>query len=74
MAYTTADLDAIITRLESALGTGAAVIVFEGRRVEYRTASEISRAITYFNGLRETVAGTSDARIRQIRMYSDKGL
>jgi len=71
MSYTTTQLDAIIATLEAAMGTGAASVTFEGRRIDYKSNAEIARAISWFQGKRDSVAGTT--RVRQIRMYTDKG-
>jgi hypothetical protein len=71
MSYTTAQLDAIIATLEAAMGTGAASITFEGRRIDYKSNAEIAGAIAYFQAKRDQGSGTR--RPRQIRMYTDKG-
>lgn len=52
MAYTTADIDAIIAQLEGALGTGYAEVIHENRRMIFKTTGDILKAIGYFKGLR----------------------
>lgn len=49
--YTTAQLDTIIATLESSLALGTAEIVFEGRKLVYRSVTDLRNAIAYFNGL-----------------------
>ncbi len=51
MAYTTSQLDSIITKLETALAVGTAEVMFEGRRLVYRSVSDIRNAIAYFQAL-----------------------
>jgi hypothetical protein len=69
---TTVEIDAIILKLEKALGSGAVSIQFDGRRVEYRSTKEIVDALAYFRGLKAQAATTP--RRRQIRLSSSKGL
>jgi hypothetical protein len=51
MAYATADLNTIITKLESALALGTAEVTFEGRKLVYRSVADIRSAISYFRAL-----------------------
>lgn len=76
MAYATADLDAIIQNLESALASGYAEVSFEGRRVQYRSQAEIRNAIAYFTALypKATDAPVNTTpKVRTIFCYSSKG-
>ncbi len=70
MAYTTTDLDAIVKRLEDALGSGYANVTFEGRSLVYRGTAEILKAIGYFNGLYSTASGTR--RIKTLLPYTNQ--
>lgn len=72
MAYTSGQLETIITTLEGALGSGAASITFEGRSITYRNPESIIKGITYFRSLLN--AATNITPVRQIRMSSSKGL
>jgi len=49
--YSTADLDAIIKNLESSLAKGTAEVMFEGRKLVYRSVADIRNAIAYFTAL-----------------------
>jgi hypothetical protein len=51
MAYSTADLDAIVTKLEASLALGSAEIWFEQRRIVYRSVADIRSALSYFQAL-----------------------
>ena len=48
MALTSSQIEAIIEKLEAAVGTGRASIEYEGRRVQYHSADQILKAIEYF--------------------------
>jgi hypothetical protein len=50
-SYATADLDAIIKNLEASLAKGTAEVVFEGRKLVYRSVADIRNAIAYFTAL-----------------------
>jgi hypothetical protein len=52
MAYTLADIDAIVTKLEASLAKGYAEVTHDGHHLVYRSTDEILRAIGYFKGLR----------------------
>lgn len=76
MAYTTSQLDAIITSLESSLGKGYAELSMDGGRLVYRNVDEILKAIAYFKNLRVQAVATA-ANVtprRQILLSSLKGL
>ena len=66
MAYTTTQLSA----LESALASGALRVSYEGRSVEYRSIDDLKKAIAE---VKSGINSGSTTRVRQIRMYSDKG-
>jgi hypothetical protein len=51
MAYTTSQIDAIIATLEAGLGQGYAEIMYENRRITYRSVADVRNAIAYFRGL-----------------------
>jgi hypothetical protein len=69
------EIAAIVTQLQTALGSGAASITFDGRKIDYTGADNILKAITYFQGLQTsalTTAGT--VRRKVILMQSRSGL
>lgn len=76
MAYATYDLDGIIAKLETALQSGAAEVTFEGRRIVYRSPSEIYSAIAYFRSLYDnaTDASTPRAKTRMLFMHGGNGI
>jgi hypothetical protein len=71
MALTQSEIEAIITKLEKALGTGHASIEYEGRRVQYHSVADIQAAIAYFQGRLATVAGTSAPRQSFVKFRRD---
>lgn len=77
MAYSTSDLNTIVSTLEASLATGAAEVQFEGRRIKYNSVSDIRKAITYFQSL---LPAATDApanptpKIRTIFLYGGKGI
>jgi len=72
MSFSSSQIDSIIASLEAALGSGAAEVTFENRRIVYRTQEEIFKGLDYFKGLRNSAAGST--RVRQIRLSGSKGL
>lgn len=74
MAYTTAQLDTIIATLETALGSGAAEVMFDGRRIVYKSQDEIFKGIGYFKSLRPASVAGAAKPVRQIRLTGSKGL
>ena len=73
MAYTSSQLETIISTLEAGLTGGYATIFVEGRgSVTYRSSADIFKAIDYFTGLLNTVTGTAP-RSRITRVITDKG-
>ena len=77
MPYTQADLETIITKIETQLASGAVEIQFEGRRTRYSTGAEKLEALRYFQGLLGGVIAvdTNAPRTSRVtRMYSDRGL
>lgn len=65
MAYTLADLDGIVTKLEASLAKGYAEVTHDGNRMVYRSPAEIMSAIGYFKGLRNSATdapATVDSR------------
>lgn len=74
--YTTAQLDGIIATLEAGLALGYVEVSHDGRRLVYRSVTDIRTAIAYFKGL---YSSASDAptpetpRTRTYFVYGDKG-
>ena len=76
MAYTTAQLDANIAKLESCLALGTAEITHEGRRLVYRSVADIRSAITYFKALYDNATDaplTPAPKTRTFYGYTNKG-
>ncbi len=69
MAYTTSQLDAIIATLESALGSGTADVTFQGRRLVYRSVTDIRNAIAYFQALYNNVSAAPVTTVQKIRTF-----
>jgi hypothetical protein len=69
MAYATADLDAIIAKLEKSLALGTAEVQFEGRRLVYRSVADIRAAITYFKSLYDEATDAPRPTVPKVRMY-----
>lgn len=73
MAYTSSQLETIISTLEDGLKGGFARISVEGRgSVDYRGSADIFKAISYFTGLLNQVTATAP-RSRIARVITDKG-
>jgi hypothetical protein len=51
MAYATADINAIVAKLEASLSKGFAEVTHEGQRLVYKSTGDILKAIGYFKGL-----------------------
>ena len=66
MAYTQAQLEA----LQQALASGELRVRFSDREVTYRSVQELEQAIATVQASLDVTAGT---RIRQHRVYTDKG-
>lgn len=77
-SYTTAQLDQIIAKLESALGVGYAEITGpDGNHLVYRSVADIRTAIAYFSGLYKTATDAPANPTRKIRnffMFGGKGI
>ena len=68
MAFTQADIDT----LDMAIKSGELRVHFaDGREILYRSVDELMRARALMQGEAGTPSGTK--RVRQLRMYSDKG-
>ena len=76
MAYSTADLDVIVGKLEAGLALGAATVSFEGRSVSYRSVADIRSAISYFAALYDnaTDASTPKPKVRTLLFYGGNGI
>lgn len=75
MAYTTAELDAKILQLETAIG-GTVEVQFENRRLIYRTMAEIRSGIAYFKSLYATATDAPSnpaPRTRTFFLFGSKG-
>ena len=69
---TVADLDARLETLKTQRDNAVARVSYDGRSVEYRGTAEIARAIADLE--RELQALQGKAPVRQIRIYTSKGL
>jgi len=81
MSSPTNPLQAYYDTLQEAIGSGAKVVYFQDRRVEYQSVDEMIKAANYLylklaatgggtNGNGTSITGVK----RQIRMYTNKGL
>jgi hypothetical protein len=66
------ELQARLEALKSQRDSAVARVTYEGRSVEYRGTAEIVRAIAELE--RELQALQGKAPVRQIRIYTSKGL
>lgn len=64
MAYTSAELDAKIVALETALSRGELRVDFADRSVTYRSVTETVQALEYFKGLLTNLTASTN-RSRQ---------
>ena len=71
MAYTTADLDA----LQRALVSGEHLIMFDNKRVQFRSVDEIKTAIREVQSalIASDPLATGHRKTRQIRLTTSKG-
>jgi hypothetical protein len=69
---TIAELEARLEALKAQRDSAVARVSYDGRSVEYRGAAEIARAISDLE--RELQALQGKAAVRQIRVYTSKGL
>jgi roadblock/LC7 domain-containing protein len=69
---TVLELEARIEALKAQRDSAVARVSYDGRLVEYRGTAEIVRAIAELE--RELQALQSTAPVRQIRIYTSKGL
>jgi hypothetical protein len=76
MAYATADIDAIITKLEKSLALGTAEVSFDGRKLVYRSVADIRSAISYFQALYDnaTDAPPLTPKTRTFFLFGGKGI
>jgi hypothetical protein len=77
MAYTTAQLDAIVTKLEASLGTGYAEISGpDGKHLVYRSVADIRTAIAYFRALYNDAsdAPSPAPKVRTFFLFGTKGI
>jgi hypothetical protein len=51
VALTTQQIEGLIAQLQTALGSGAITVEYDGRRVTYRSQQEIEAGIAYFQRL-----------------------
>ena len=68
MTYSQSQLDV----LEAALASGALTVEYDGRRVTYRSVAELKEAIAEVRTALDAASGKT--RVRQIRVYSSKGV
>jgi hypothetical protein len=69
---TVAELEARLEALKAQRDSAVARVSYDGRSVEYRGTAEIARAIADLE--RELQAAQGTAPVRQIRVYTSKGL
>jgi len=69
---TVAELEARLETLKAQRDSTVARVSYDGRTVEYRGAAEIARAIAELERELQALQGTSP--VRQIRVYTSKGL
>jgi hypothetical protein len=69
---TVAELEARLEALKAQRDSTVARVSYDGRSVEYRGTAEIARAIAEIE--RELQAQQGNAPVRQIRVYTSKGL
>ena len=69
---TVAELEARLEALKAQRDSAVARVSYDGRSVEYRGTAEIARAITDLE--RELAALQGKSPLRQIRVYTSKGL
>lgn len=69
MAYTTAQLDAIVAALEAGLSQGFAEVSYENQRLTYRSVADIRNAIAYFKGLYGSASDAPVSLTPRIRTY-----
>jgi hypothetical protein len=69
---TVAELEARLEALRAQRDSAVARVSYDGRSVEYRGTAEITRAIAELE--RELQALQGKAPVRQIRVYTSKGL
>jgi hypothetical protein len=69
---TVAELEARLEALRAQRDSAVARVSYDGRSVEYRGTAEIARAVAELE--RELQALEGKAPVRQIRIYTSKGL
>jgi len=69
---TVAELEARLEALKAQRDSAVARVSYDGRTVEYRGTAEIARAIAELEKELQAFQGTSS--VRQIRVYTSKGL
>jgi hypothetical protein len=69
---TVAELEARLEALKAQRDSAVARVSYDGRSVEYRGTAEITRAIAELE--KELQAMQGKPRVRQIRVYTSKGL
>jgi hypothetical protein len=69
---TVAELEARLDALKAQRDSAVARVSYDGRSVEYRGTTEIARAIADLERELQAAQGTSP--VRQIRIYTSKGL
>jgi hypothetical protein len=69
---TEAELESRLEALRAQRDSAVARVSYDGRTVEYRSTAEIARAIAELE--RELVALQGKSPLRQIRVYTSKGL
>ena len=69
---TVAELEARLEALKAQRDSAVARVSYDGRSVEYRGTAEISSAIAELERKLQTLQGK--APVRQIRIYTSKGL
>lgn len=69
IAYTTANLNAIIAQLEASLALGMVEIQFEGKKMIYRSSADILKGIAYFQALYNAATDAPPNPAPKVRNY-----
>lgn len=76
MAYTTQQLEEIVSALQVRLGSSVAEVHFGDQTLRFHGPSDIAKSLTYFTGLlnAQLAAETGTPRPRIVRWSSSKGV
>ena len=75
--YTTAQIDAVVSQLEAAIGFPSAMVkTADGREIQYKTNVAIRDGLAYWKGLYPLASdapASSKVKIRTVFVYSGNG-